>query len=146
MSKKLWGFVILLIITLAVSIFLALGYMKKSNLNGKTVIKIEVKQLKSKSDPVSLMTLSDKASIGTVLLAINRAEIDGMPRMASYDQYGTSTHLLEIYSKDDVKEKIYIALGPNNQGTICYKDNDTMAYMINDKDTKKLRELILKIK
>lgn len=127
----------------------AILFMKcnvSSNLNGGKVVKIEVKELQSPRNggvPVTIMMLTDKESIGIVMMAVNEAEKLEMPKLKTYNQFGTSTHLLEIYCKDGTKNNVYIALGSHNDGTVCYRDNEPNSYEINKMNTKKLRSLIL---
>lgn len=135
----------LLIVIVVVSAFIFAGMNKKSRYNGVKVTKIEVKDLMTDTgEPTLLLTLSDKESVGVVLAAINNAvENKDLDKSPTYNKAGTSTHLLEIYGKDNSTQKVYIALGPNNKGTRCFKETEQYSYTIYDKDTNNLRQLIL---
>lgn len=144
-KKKMFVSIALLIIIIAVSACIFAGINKKSRYNGVKVIKIEVKDLMTNTgEPTLLLKVSDKDSMGVVLTAINNAVANkGLDKSPTYNKAGTSTHLLEIYGTDNSIQKVYIALGPNNKGTRCFKETEQYSYTINDKDTNNLRQLIL---
>lgn len=145
MKEKIFASLTLLIIVIAVSAFTFSCMNKKSHYNGVKVTKIEVKDLMTdNSEPALLLTLSDKESMGAVLTAINNAaQNKGLDKSPTYNMAGTSTHLLEIYDKDNGIQKVYIALGPTNKGTRCFKETEQYSYTIYEKGTNNLRKLIL---
>lgn len=144
MKTKIFVVIPLLIVIAVISGLLYARIIKRSFYNGEKVAKIEVLQLVSEGEPVSVLTLTDKKSIGTVLAAVNHAsENVGRKTNPNYKAFGVSTHLIEIYGENNVKYNIYIALGPNNQGTSCYIENEQHSFTIGMKDTSKLRKLIL---